>query len=103
MLMMNNGAANSVAPSPRSWGNRTRVYPSSVTLMTGRSRIYPTSAEREQTEYVAPLIAPHPVLQEQGDFRDRRESDCRDETRADRPRRRILPCNLCRHSWSSEG
>src|SRR6266508_3086030 len=32
------------APSPR-FSNRTRVYPSSVTI-TGRSRIYPTSAER---------------------------------------------------------
>ena len=82
--LMHNGAADSVAPSPRSWGNRTRVYPSSV-IMIGRSRIYPTSAERvgvrgkpvewasaphpsplpvkngerEQTEYVALLITPH--------------------------------------------
>jgi hypothetical protein len=82
--LMHNGAADSVTPSPRSWGNRTRVYPSSV-IMIGRSRIYPTSAERvgvrgktcrvglcpsptplpvkngerEQTECVARLITPH--------------------------------------------
>jgi hypothetical protein len=43
--LMHNGAADRVAPSPRSWGNRTRVYPSSV-IMISRSRIYPTSAER---------------------------------------------------------
>jgi hypothetical protein len=46
VILMHNGAADSFAPSPRSWGNRTRVYPSSV-IMIGRSRIYPTSAERE--------------------------------------------------------
>jgi hypothetical protein len=59
--LMHNGAADSVAPSPRSWGGervgvRGRLawasapHPGPLPVKNG---------EREQAEYAAPLITPH--------------------------------------------
>src|SRR4029077_14943919 len=74
--LAHSGAVDAVAPSPRVWGNRTRVYPSSVTLLTGRSRIHPTSAERVGVRRtpLEPGLRPSPQpspRQERGEAADR--------------------------------
>jgi hypothetical protein len=60
---MHNGAAASVAPSPRAWGGErvgVRGKPVRASSAPHPSPLPVKNGERERAEYAAPLITPHP-------------------------------------------